>query len=80
MAKRDVFVERRRVADGRSGFGDWVALLIVIGVLFAIAFSWWTVGTTAKQKVSQAPPSAASPDTTVQPRTTVPQGGISSPI
>ena len=72
---REVFRERNRGRDEVGG--SWFALLVVLGVLAAVAFGWWAVGITppAQQRMSQAPPSVTSPDTTVQPRTTVPEGG-----
>jgi len=50
---------------------------VVLGVIAAIAFGWWAIGTTpvVEKRVSQAPPTVTSPDTSVQPRTTVPEGG-----
>jgi hypothetical protein len=67
------FVERR------TGAGDFVAVLVVVGTIAAVAFGWWSVGTTplVEKRVSQAPPSVTSPDKTVQPRTTIPEGGTS---
>jgi hypothetical protein len=51
---------------------------MVIGAIAAAAFGWWSVGTAPLEKrVSQAPPSVTSPDTTMQPRTTIPEGGTS---
>lgn len=72
---REVFRERDG-ARHKAG-GSWFALLVVLGVLAAVAFGWWAVGITPppQQRVSQGPPSVTSPDTTVQPRTTVPEGG-----
>jgi hypothetical protein len=72
---RDVVVERR--VERRAGGGDLVAVVVVLGAIAAVAFGWWSVGTTphVEKRVSQAPPSVTSPDTTVQPRTTVREGG-----
>jgi cytoskeletal protein RodZ len=72
---RDVLVERR--IERRAGPSDLLALLVILGVIAAVAFGWWSVGTTPlpQNRLSQAPPSVASPDTFVQPRTTVPEGG-----
>ena len=74
---RDVGVERRM--ERRTGAGDFVAVLLVLGAIAAVAFGWWSVGTTplVEKRVSQAPPSVTTPDTTVQPRTTIPEGGTS---
>jgi hypothetical protein len=73
---KDVVVERRLE---RAGAGDMVSVIVVLGVIAAIAFGWWAVGTTpvVEKRVSQAPPTVTSPDTSVQPRTTVPEGGVS---
>ena len=70
---RDVVVERR------TGAGDFVAVLLVLGPIAAVAFGWWSVSTTSlvEKRVSRAPPTVTSPDTTVQPRTTIPEGGTS---
>jgi hypothetical protein len=73
---REVFRERSRATESA---GSWFAVLVVLGVLAAVAFAWWAVGITppSEPRVSQAPPSVTSPDSTVQPRTTVPEGGSS---
>jgi hypothetical protein len=64
--------------ERRTGTGSFVAVLMVIGAIAAVAFGWWSVGTAPLEKrVSQAPPSVTSPDTTMQPRTTIPEGGTS---
>jgi hypothetical protein len=75
---RDVVVERR--VERRAGGSDLVAMIVVLGAIAAVAFGWWSVGTTplVEKRVSQAPPSVTSPDTTVQPRTTVREGGAST--
>ena len=72
---RDVSVERH--IEKRAGASDLLAVVVVLGVIAAIAFGWWSVGTrpVPEQRLSQAPPSVASPNTFVQPRTTVPEGG-----
>ncbi|MFM9849385.1 MAG: hypothetical protein ACKVP3_19760 [Hyphomicrobiaceae bacterium] len=73
--EREVIVERR-VEDNRLS-GSLAAVFIVLGVIAAVAFGWWAIGTTpVPSRVSQAPPGATSPDTTVEPRTTVPEGKI----
>lgn len=76
--ERQVVVERRidRANTATSGFA---AVFIVLGVIAAVAAGWWAVGTTPvpDNKVSQAPPATTSPDTTLGPRTTVPEGGSS---
>ena len=74
---RDVVVERRM--ERRTGAGDFVAVLLVLGAIAAVAFGWWSVGTT-QRRVSQAPPTVTSPDTTVQPGTTIPEGGTSATL
>jgi hypothetical protein len=50
------FVERR------TGAGDFVAVLVVVGTIAAVAFGWWSVGTTPLVE---------------KPRTTIPEGGTS---
>lgn len=74
---RDVLVERR--IERRAGASDLLAVLVVLGVIAVVAFGWWSVGTSpiVEKRVSLAPPSVTSPDTTVQPRTTIPEGGTS---
>jgi hypothetical protein len=74
---RDVVVERR--IERRAGGGDLVAVVVVLGTIAAVAFGWWSVGTTpvGEKRTSQAPPTVTSPDTMAQPRTTVPEGGRS---
>jgi hypothetical protein len=74
---QEVVLERRVVASERQG-GWLVAVLFVFGVLAAVAFAWWTVGTNphTPPRFSQVPPEAASPDTSVQPRTTLPEGAL----
>jgi hypothetical protein len=74
----DVLVERR--IERRAGASDLLAVLVVLGAIAAVAFGWWSVGTTPRveKRVTQAPPSVTSPDTTVQPRTTVREGGAST--
>jgi hypothetical protein len=74
---KDVVVERRLESVERAGAGDIVSVIVVLGVIAAIAFGWWAIGTTpvVEKRVSQAPPTVTSPDTSVQPRTTVPEGG-----
>lgn len=72
-----VVVERR--IERRAGGGPFVAVLIVLGVSAAIALGWWSVGTPDPElRVSQTPPSIASPDTFVRPRTTVPEGSTAT--
>ena len=75
--EREVLVERRVVEDNRPS-GSLAAVFIVLGVIAAVAFGWWAIGTTPVpgNRVSQAPPGATSPDTTIEPRTTVPEGRI----
>ena len=36
---REVFRERSRATDESSG--SWFAVLVVLGVLAAVAFAWW---------------------------------------
>ncbi len=74
---RDVMVERR--IERCTGAGDFVAVLVVLGTIAAVAFGWWSVGTAplVERRVSQAPPPVTSPETTVQPRTSVPEGRFS---
>jgi hypothetical protein len=54
-------------------------MVLVLAAIAAVAFGLWSVGTTPvrEKRVSQAPPTVTSPDTTVQPRTTLPEGGRS---
>ena len=72
---RDVVVERR--IKRRAGASELLAVALVLGAIAAVAFGWWSVGTRPlnEKRLSQAPPSVTSPDTTVQPRTTVPESG-----
>jgi hypothetical protein len=77
---RNAMVERR--IERRTGAGDFVAVLVVLGTIAAVAFGWWSVGTTplVERRVSQAPTTVTSPDTTVQPGTTIPEGGTSATL
>jgi hypothetical protein len=76
---KDVVVERRLERVERAGAGDIVSAMVGLGVIAAIAFGCGAIGTTPveEKRVSQAPPTVTSPDTSVQPRTTVPEGGAS---
>lgn len=73
--EREVVVERRidRANTAASGLA---AVVIVLGVIAAVAAGWWAVGTAPipDNKISQAPAATTSPDT-VGPRTTAPEGG-----
>lgn len=73
--EREVLVERRVVERDGTG-GSIASAFIVLGALAAIAFGWWAVGTAPvpANRVSQSPPATASPDTSVEPRTTLPEG------
>ena len=75
---REVLVERRVVEPNRTG-GSIASAFIVLCVLTAVAFGWWAVGTAPvpANRVSQSPPATTSPDTTVEPRTTLPEGAVS---
>jgi hypothetical protein len=40
---RNVVVERR--IERRTGAGEFAAVVVVLGTIAAVAFGWWSVGT-----------------------------------
>jgi hypothetical protein len=62
--EKETVIERRVAEAPPTAVGSIASLLIVLGVIAAVALGWWIVGTTPApdNRTSQAP--AATSDTT----------------
>jgi hypothetical protein len=57
--EQETFIERRVAGPRESSAGPLASVLIVLGVIAAVALGWWVVGTAPANRASQTPAASA---------------------
>lgn len=74
--EQETIIERRVAGPRSSAAGSMTSVVIVLGVLAAIAFGWWAVGTTPVPDSRTQAPSTTSADNPAS-RAALPEGAKS---